>query len=274
MKARGILELFAPKAEGFQVPVAVRGPPGSGMKTKAAARTVPATMQDGAGMQDVPAMQDLKMLAKGLNPVVGYWDPLGLSAQEFWGQSQEATIGFLRHAEIKHGRVAMAAFVGYIVQANGIHFPWKTTLSGITYEDIAAAGGPADQWDALPTGAKLQIILFVGFLELLSENNYVLAASGNSHYMRGGKPGAFPSLKKVIPHPIPFDLFDPFGFQKGKSDEWKSTKLLAEINNGRLAMLGIMAFLAVSLPWAALASNPTPGRSWRPSRLGMPACRS
>merc|ERR1740121_2081486 len=151
-----------------------------------------------------------------------------------------------------------------------------TTLSGITYDDIAAAGGPADQWDALPTGAKLQIILFVGFLELLSENNYVLAASGNSHYMRGGKPGAFPSLKKVIPHPIPFDLFDPFGLQKGKSDEWKSTKLLAEINNGRLAMLGIMAFLAeskvpaLSLPRPALALNPTPGRSWRPSRLGMP----
>merc|ERR1719213_1507293 len=203
----------------------------------ARARTAAPTMQ---------AMDNLKTLAKELNPVVGYWDPLNLAGGEFWDQSQEATIGFLRHAEIKHGRVAMAAFVGYIVQANGIHFPWKTTLSGITYDDIAAAGGPADQWDALPTGAKLQIILFVGFLELLSENNYVLAASGNSHYMRGGKPGAFPSLKKVIPHPIPFDLFDPFGFQKGKSDEWKSTKLLAEINNGRLAMLGIMAFLAES----------------------------
>merc|ERR1719232_1276386 len=189
---------------------------------------------------------DLEVLAKELNPVVKFWDPLNLAEATFWDQSEEATIGFLRHAEIKHGRVAMAAFVGYIVQANGIHFPWKTTLSGITYDDIAAAGGPADQWDALPTGAKLQIILFVGFLELLSENNYVLAASGNSHYMRGGKPGAFPSLKKVIPHPIPFDLFDPFGFQKSKPDEWKSTKLLAEINNGRLAMLGIMAFLAES----------------------------
>jgi hypothetical protein len=220
---------FAPKAEAFQVPV---NPQASARR---AARS--------------PVMEttaDVENLAKQLNPVVGYWDPLNLAGGEFWDQSQEATIGFLRHAEIKHGRVAMAAFVGYIVQANGIHFPWKTTLSGITYDDIAAAGGPADQWDALPTGAKLQIILFVGFLELLSENNYVLAASGNSHYMRGGKPGAFPSLKKVIPHPIPFDLFDPFGFQKGKSDEWKSTKLLAEINNGRLAMLGIMAFLAES----------------------------
>jgi len=220
---------FAPKAEAFQVPV----------NPRASARRV-------ARSPVMETTADVENLAKQLNPVVGYWDPLNLAGGEFWDQSQEATIGFLRHAEIKHGRVAMAAFVGYIVQANGIHFPWKTTLSGITYDDIAAAGGPADQWDALPTGAKLQIILFVGFLELLSENNYVLAASGNSHYMRGGKPGAFPSLKKVIPHPIPFDLFDPFGFQKGKSDEWKSTKLLAEINNGRLAMLGIMAFLAES----------------------------
>merc|ERR1740122_58315 len=161
-------------------------------------------------------------------------------------QSQESTIGFLRHSEIKHGRVAMAAFVGYILQANGIHFPWKTTLSGITYEDIAAAGGPPDQWDALPSAAKLQIIWFVGFLEFWSESQYILASSSMTHYMRGGKPGAFPNLKKEAPHPVPFELFDPFGLQKGKSEEWKSKKLLAEINNGRLAMLGIMAFLAES----------------------------
>merc|ERR1712216_475512 len=122
-------------------------------------------------------------------------------------QSQEATIGFLRHAEIKHGRVAMAAFVGYCVQSN-FHFPWKLT-GEISFDDIAAAGGPPDQWDALPTNAKLQIILFIGFLEFWSENNYVLASSGQTHYMRGGKPGAFPSLKKEIPHPIPFELFDP-----------------------------------------------------------------
>jgi len=143
----------------------------------------------------------------------------------------------------------MAAFVGYIVQSNGICWPWALTggPNGVMHSDILAAGGPADQWDALPTASKLQILLFVGGLELWSENSYVLGLSGEKHYMRGGKPGFFPSIKKGgIPHPVPFDLFDPFGLSKNASPEKKAKGLLAEINNGRLAMLGIMAFVSES----------------------------
>jgi hypothetical protein len=44
---------------------------------------------------------DLEVLAKKLNPLVGFFDPLNLAEAEFWGTSNEATIGYLRHAEIK-----------------------------------------------------------------------------------------------------------------------------------------------------------------------------
>ena len=66
---------------------------------------------------------DLKDLAGKLNPLVRFYDPLGLSEANLWGTSEEATIGFLRESEVKHGRIAMFAFVGYIVHANGITWP-------------------------------------------------------------------------------------------------------------------------------------------------------
>ena len=141
------------------------------------------------GVDSVRQVGDLDALAKKLNPVVGYYNPTPLAEMEFWGQSESATIGFLRQAEIKHGRVAMAAFVGFVLQSNGVHFPWDMTLEGTTYAEISAVGGPAAQWDALPTLAKLQIVGFVGFLEWWSENDYVLEQSGTTHYMRGGQPG-------------------------------------------------------------------------------------
>ena len=65
--------------------------------------------------------------------------------------------------------------------------------------------------------------------------------------MRGGKPGFYPSFKKGgIPHPVPFDLFDPFGLAAKLTPERKEKALLAEINNGRLAMIGIMGVISAS----------------------------
>jgi hypothetical protein len=38
-------------------------------------------------------------------------------------------------------------------------------------------------------------------------------------------------------------LYDPFGFNKNLSADTKERRLISEINNGRLAMLGIFGFL-------------------------------
>merc|ERR1719217_1824744 len=195
----------------------------------------------------------LEELAKKLNPVVGYWDPLGV------GKNEKETIGWFRHAEIKHGRVAMAAFVGYVLQSNGVHFPWNLQgpipgylpdVTTISFGDISAAGGPADQWDALPSAAKLQILTVIGFLEMWSETSAVLKMDGQAHYVRGGKPGYFPKLSRTdemaFPHPVPLNLWDPFGFTAKMTPERKEKALLAEINNGRLAMIGIFGAISAS----------------------------
>ena len=65
--------------------------------------------------------------------------------------------------------------------------------------------------------------------------------------MRGGKPGLYPDLTKLgLPHPVPLKLWDPFGFTNKMSAEKKEKSLLAEINNGRLAMIGIFGLISAS----------------------------
>merc|ERR1740127_252582 len=216
----------------------------------------PFTMATGLGW-DVSAepknKEDMMALAKKQNPVLGFWDPLGIVQDN----TSPETIGWFRHAEIKHGRVAMAGFVGYCIHANGIVFPWNiqtalpqssitSSLPTISFADISAAGAPGDMWDALPTAAKLQIILVVGFLEMHGESSLALEADGQKHYVRGGKPGYYPSFQGRYPHPVPLDLWDPFGFTKKLSPERKEKALIAEVNNGRLAMIGIFGLLSAS----------------------------
>jgi hypothetical protein len=183
------------------------------------------------------SMATKEELATALNPAIGYWDPLGLADADFWSQGNAATWGFLQQAEIKHGRVAMFAFCGYVAQANNIHFPY---FMGIP----TSGASPEEQWFNLPVAGRAQIIGFIGFLEWWGEFN----ADGEPHYMKGGKPGSYPSFAKFpqpfYPLPVKLSLYDPFGICEKDTPEKKAKGLLAEINNGRLAMIGIMGFMA------------------------------
>lgn len=207
---------------------------GSAVLAPAAAFTsAPATGRVSTAVSETKA--DLENLASKANPVVRYYDPLKLADASFWGTSSEATIGFLRESEIKHGRVAMFAFVGYCVHANGITWPWAMNLAGDPFPKVASA---PEAWDAIPDAAKYQIILFVGFLEFWRESN------SGTHYMSGGKPGYFPPFDAAFIPGGALDLYDPLGRAKSMSDEKRERRLVMEINNGRLAMLGIFGFIS------------------------------
>jgi len=168
-----------------------------------------------------------------LGKAIGFWDPLGALDSNFWGLGNEGTIGYLRHAEIKHGRVAMAAFLGYMAGAtelvSGPHkiLPYRGFEPGLT---------PPEQWDAIPLYGKLQILVIVGMLESYGE---ILAP----HYTKGGLPGYYPPIKGKRPELI-FNLYDPFNFFEADSAEKKARGRLTEVNNGRLAMLGIFSIIS------------------------------
>jgi len=134
---------------------------------------------------------------EGVGDETGFavFDPLGLA-----DLGSPATLSFFRHAELKHCRVSMAAFLGWLVATGnqlavskggeGIHFPGLCSFSGgVSFADIAAAGGPMEQWAAVPAEGKFQILLAIGIIEHQSEWKL------KPHYMAGGTPGDLKGLK-------------------------------------------------------------------------------
>jgi light-harvesting complex I chlorophyll a/b binding protein 4 len=162
-----------------------------------------------------PAKLDGKMVGD-----VGF-DPLGFT--------EKYDIKWLQESEIKHGRVAMLAVLGTLVQEI-IRLPFEATSNP----------NPAEAFFQVPAGGLGQIFVTIGLIEHFSHN---FKMSGSSMFSTGRKPGVFG--------------FDPLGF--GKNPDAFKRYELAEIKNGRLAMLGFSgiihgAFITGKGPIAALTS--------------------
>merc|ERR1711920_307476 len=142
----------------------------------------------------------------GVQDPVGFWDPLG-----FTSDGDEAAFMRRRSVELKHGRVCMAASIGYIVPYY-YKFPgYLSPSAGVKFADVpnglAALGKvPALGW--------VQIIFFAGIVE---------GAFGVPDDYKNGPPGDYGW--KVITSDDPAE---------------KEKKLAAELANGRLAMMAII----------------------------------
>ena len=115
---------------------------------------------------------------------------------------------------------------------------------------------PQAQWDNIPTVGKLQILTLIGMLESYGEG--AGQPEGYVHYTKGGQPGFYPEIKGkgFYLSPIQFNLWNPFDLPGGPSvldAAGKQRGLFAEINNGRLAMIGLFSVLAES---KVAGSNP------------------
>ena len=195
------------------------------------------------------AKDDLVALAEAnpdaLGSAIGFWDPLGATNIDFWGLGEEGTIGYLRHAEIKHGRVAMAGFLGFCAGATPLVSGEHTFLP---YKGYVAGCTPQEQWDNIPLWGKLQIFTLIGMLESYGEG--AGRPGGYVHYTKGGQPGYFPEIKgRAGFGQVGLNLWDPFGLPGGPSSqsaEQKERGLKVEVNNGRLAMIGLFSILSYS----------------------------
>jgi len=177
------------------------------------------------------------------------FDPLELSKV-----GSDSTLAWFRHAELKHGRVAMAAMVGLLVHINHIHFSGMLSPTfGVSFESLSAMG-PFDAWNSVPLLGQLQVIGTIAGLEHASE---CLDPAG--HYTKGGTPGNLKFLK---------NFWDTPGFTKKLSPEALAEKRAAELKNGRLAMIGIASICsAMAVPGSVPLLSNAPALTGAPFAL-------
>jgi hypothetical protein len=151
----------------------------------------------------------------GAQEPLGFYDPLG-----FLDEADDARFERLRYVELKHGRIAMLAFVGNLIPRAGIYLPGDIDLDGDAFDSyppgLAALFGP----DAIPQAGLAQIIAFIGALELFVMKD----VTGESEF-----PGDFRNG-----YDFGWDEFGP---------ETKLRKRAIELNNGRAAMMGILGLM-------------------------------
>ncbi|CAK0824398.1 unnamed protein product [Prorocentrum cordatum] len=140
---------------------------------------------------------------------LGFWDPLGFS------DDGEQAYRRRRSVELKHGRISMLACMGFMTPEITGKLPGYLAPSAqLKFADVPNG---LSALDAVPALGWAQILVYFGLVEY---------TGGFSDYQPGGAPGDYGW--KVLTSNDPVE---------------RRRKLNAELANGRLAMVAIMAML-------------------------------
>ena len=152
----------------------------------------------------------------GVQAPVGYWDPLGL------GKDGDADVFRRRRvSEIKHGRIAMIATIGYLVTGLGYRFPGMLSPSmGTSFENCP---GGLEAINVVPALGWAQWFIFCGMIDTGFFADDPTRSPGD--FKNGGILGV------------------PNASGPMTDAEGRKRKLNAELANGRLAMVAIMGML-------------------------------
>jgi hypothetical protein len=148
----------------------------------------------------------------GAQAPLGMFDPLGLVAD-----GNQAKFDRLRYVEVKHGRIAMLAFLGQIVTRAGIHLPGDIDNAGTSFSSV---GNGFAGLNDVPLGGIQQMLGFIGVLELLAMKDVNGTGEFPGDFRNGGD----------------------YGWSKW-SPETQKAKRSVELNNGRAAMMGILGLM-------------------------------
>lgn len=181
-------------------------------------------------------------VSSSLNAVKAKWLPFGINAPKLLDGTLPGDVGFdplgfaksektlywMRDAEVKHGRLAMLAAVGWPIS----ELYHKNLAAALGLNSILAKGDRAPSLlnggldSVYASGMLIMAIIIAGFLEgkAMNEGNIFWGADKPIGYT----PGDYG--------------FDPLNLIKARGGDKKSM-LEAEIKNGRLAMIAITAFV-------------------------------
>jgi light-harvesting complex I chlorophyll a/b binding protein 1 len=149
-----------------------------------------------------------------------------------WEEKSLPTLYWMREAELKHGRVAMLAWFGWVAADGAFGFPLRFPGEIYSVESIPNSYFAHDI--LVEQGSMGFMLVMVGLIEFCTGAVLVEVARGENDREAGD-----------------FGL-DPLNFLKGKSQDEINTMKLKELQNGRAAM---MAFAGVATQAALETSN-------------------